>query len=431
MADRGLFSLANFLVSLLLARWLSEAAYGSFALALAVFLLAGGLHGGWVTEPMLVYGSSRYRRRFRAYLGFVLRRHAVFSLWTVVIGLALTVVTLLLGPSGAASALLVATLATPWILLQWLGRLACYSSVGPRRATLAGGAQLVLILAGLAGLRMFGELSTESAFALLGVAGGLTGLALVSSLRPRFAATAELGSDVLLLHQRYGGWAGATGLLTWIPGQAYYVILPAAGAMAAAGNLRALMNLVLPLMQGYVAVSTVLITTLARARLQSEARFPRIVRDATVLLLLGAAGYAAFLLWLGPAAMRLVYDGRYDHLSGLLPLVAVIPVLGIGATVLSPALRALELPDRVFLAYATSTAVALTLGLWLTIRFEVAGAAIALAASTASTTGVLAWLYARTVSTRSSYGARDSGASAGSVDVEVGKGSTTMNSTPE
>lgn len=434
VADRGLFSLANFLVSLLLARWLSESAYGSFALALAVFLLAGALHGGWVTEPLLVFGSSRYRERFGSYLGFVLRRHAVFSLWTVLAGLMLAGAAMLLGRMAAATAVAVAALAAPWILLQWLARLACYSSVGPRRAAVAGAVQLLLILGGLAGLRRLGGLSTESAFVLLGITGGLTGLVLVASLRPRFRGTAGLGADVRALHRRYGGWAGATGLLTWIPGQVYYVVLPVAGATAAAGNLRALMNLVLPLMQGYVAISTVLTTALARARSRSPDRFRRIVRVAVLLLGAGAVLYAGMLVVAGPAVMHWLYEGRYDHLAWLLPLVGALPVLGIGATVIAPALRALERPDRVFVAYAVSTAVSLTLGLWLTVRFDVAGAALALAASTAVTTAVLAWILGRERSGMAGYGASvvpPVESSTEGAERSVPVGSTTMNASPE
>lgn len=76
MTDQALFAGANFLVSILLARWLKPAAYGAFSLAYAIFLLLGTVHTGLWTEPMLVYGSGRYRENFPAYQQILLRHHS-------------------------------------------------------------------------------------------------------------------------------------------------------------------------------------------------------------------------------------------------------------------------------------------------------------------------------------------------------------------
>lgn len=387
LVDRGLFSASNFLVSLLLARWLSEAAYGSFALALAAFLLAGALHGGWITEPMLVYGPSRYKDRFAVYLGYLLRRHGRFSTWVVVSAVVLAAVAVPVAGNGAATTLIVAGVATPFILLQWLGRLACYASIGPRRAAFVGLLQIVLVLGGLMILRNADALSTPSAFALLGLVGGLLGAGLLYSFHPRRGSPDDLGADVDELHRSYGGWAAGTGLLTWIPGQVYYLVLSAAGAVAAAGNLRALINLVLPLQQSFAALSTVLTSSLARAR--TSGRLHSIVLRSLAGLSIVALGYAALLLLFGARVMHWLYAGRYDELAVFLPLVAWLPVVGVAAVVLVPALRALEQPNRVFVAYVASTLTSLSVGLWLTLEYGVGGAAVGQLLTTMVTAAVL------------------------------------------
>ncbi|MDR7400087.1 MAG: hypothetical protein QN144_12370, partial [Armatimonadota bacterium] len=61
VADQGLFSGANFVVNVLLARWLSPAEYGAFAVALSIFYLLAGFHSAVLTEPMMVFGAGRYR----------------------------------------------------------------------------------------------------------------------------------------------------------------------------------------------------------------------------------------------------------------------------------------------------------------------------------------------------------------------------------
>ena len=389
IADRALFSLSSFAVSLLLARWLSESAYGAFSMAFAVFLLAGGLHGGLLTEPMLVYGSGRLRDRFATYLGFLVRRQVAFGIVVTAAGLAIAATLAALGMKELSLVFVAGGIAAPWILLQWLGRLACYASVGPRRSALAGVAQLALVIGGLLALRASDTLTPVTAFLLLGLAGAAVGGMLIVSLRPVRVGADGIGFEAGELHRSYGRWAAGTAVLTWVPGQVYYLVLPLAGAVAAAGSLRALMNLVLPLMQVFVALSTVLTTALAR--LANSDRHARAVRLAGFGFLALAAAYALALTMFGAELLHWIYNGRYDANAGLLPLVAVLPVLGVGVTVFAPALRSLERPDRVFVAYLASTVVSLTLGLWITIEYGVVGSLLGLA-STTITTSLVLWL---------------------------------------
>jgi len=80
IADQGLFAGSNFLLNVLLARWLAPADYGAFALAYSVFWLFGVFHTAILTEPMLVFGPGKYRERFPEYLGILLRGHFALML---------------------------------------------------------------------------------------------------------------------------------------------------------------------------------------------------------------------------------------------------------------------------------------------------------------------------------------------------------------
>jgi len=59
--DQALFSGANFLVNILLARWLPPEDYGAFAVALSIYYLLLNLHTAVLTEPMMVFGAGKYR----------------------------------------------------------------------------------------------------------------------------------------------------------------------------------------------------------------------------------------------------------------------------------------------------------------------------------------------------------------------------------
>lgn len=75
VVDQGLSSGVNFLVNILLARWLPPKEYGAFAVALSVFYLLAAFHTAVLTEPMMVFGAGKCREHFRKYLGMLLYGH--------------------------------------------------------------------------------------------------------------------------------------------------------------------------------------------------------------------------------------------------------------------------------------------------------------------------------------------------------------------
>src|SRR5215208_612330 len=60
VVDQGLFTLTNFSLNILLARWLSPEEYGAFTVAFTLFLLFGALHIAVLIEPLLIFGPSTY-----------------------------------------------------------------------------------------------------------------------------------------------------------------------------------------------------------------------------------------------------------------------------------------------------------------------------------------------------------------------------------
>src|SRR5215831_14437571 len=85
MVDQGLISGSNFVVSIVLARWMSRDEYGSYALGFAIFLLAAQLHQSLLLEPMAVFGGSVYRNHVRYYVRALLHMHLLFALGIVLV----------------------------------------------------------------------------------------------------------------------------------------------------------------------------------------------------------------------------------------------------------------------------------------------------------------------------------------------------------
>src|SRR5438445_11830963 len=83
--DQGLISGSNFLIAVLLARWLPPEQYGAFALAFECFVLLYDVYNGLIIEPMSVLGSSTYKDCFREYLGVRLRMQMAAAFITVLL----------------------------------------------------------------------------------------------------------------------------------------------------------------------------------------------------------------------------------------------------------------------------------------------------------------------------------------------------------
>ena len=81
MVDQGLISGSNFLIGVLLARWLAPPQFGAYAVAFSLFLSVAMVHQALLLEPQRVFGPSLYQDKHREYLGILLCFHAAMALF--------------------------------------------------------------------------------------------------------------------------------------------------------------------------------------------------------------------------------------------------------------------------------------------------------------------------------------------------------------
>ena len=391
ITDRALFSLSNFAINLVLARWLSPHGYGAFTLAYAIFLLLGAGHTSFLSDPMLVFGAGAYQDRWPAYIRVLLRAHWAFSGAATLVLLITAVVIRLAGNSPLADALTALALATPFILLQWLLRLACYVRMEPHRAAYAGASYMLLVLCGIYVLDHQGWLSPATSLGLMGVASMASIIAIYRGLpKPGPAGREpELFHDVVARHWNYTRWIIGGNALAWIPQSTCYLLLPVHGGLPEAAALKALINLVMPLLQTYWALAGILVPALVRAR--GRASFRQIV---LVVLCLWSGGALLYWLLLGSfnrPVIHYLYNGRYDSDAGLLWIAGMIPLLCAGELMLNSVLRSREQPEQIFWASVLSSLCALSLGLILIFTSGVRGAVLALLCASITNIVAMAW----------------------------------------
>ena len=398
--DQGLFAGSNFIFAILLARWLSPDQLGSFAIGQSVLILLGTLHTGLITEPMLVFGSARHATHFPAYLSILLHAHWRLTGLASLLLVGAAVGFRLIAPLPLAGAFLGLAIASPFILFGWLARRACLCRLQPRWAATGGALYLLAQVTGTYMLWVAGLLSPFSGFVLMGGAGLVSGLWILGRLR-RASLSANvkgpLRREVLRDHWRYGRWSVPSSSLSWIPNNLYYILLPAFAGLDAAGALKAVSNLTMPIIYFNEGLSVLLLPALASAT-QAKAQINRLVAGSLTVFTGGSLLYGAFLVALRVPIIDWFYHGAYREVAPLVPILALLPISAAFSAVLGSSLRAFERPQHVFWAYVASSSVTVTFGIWAMATWGLTGAAVGLLLSSATTPaacGTFLWVARR------------------------------------
>ena len=400
ITDQGLFAGSNFILNILLARWLTPSEYGTFALAYSAFLLFAAFHSAAFIEPMLVFGPGRYCDKLDEYLGRLILGHFVLIL-PVSLLIALGGVLISHWSSNAVgTAFLGLALAVPFLLLMWLLRRAFYVELRPGWAMCGGALYLVVLVMSLFALRATNRLSTVSAFVIMSGAAALSSIFLVLLLHPHWISKPGgiESAEVTLGHWRYGRWSIAAAMVSWFPLNIYYLVLPVWAGLAGSAALRALMNLINPGIHILLALATLLLPILVRNRRDGGKKKVDRTMGVALLVFLSSTGLFSFGLWVFRSGIfRLLYSGKYQDagVNSLIFLLLALLATSFSAVV-GAGLMAAERPDLNFWSNAGAAIVTVAVGLPLAAFRGIEGSAEGLFLS-ASVTGLLMYLFYRRV----------------------------------
>jgi len=379
LLDQALFAGANFIVGLLLARWLEPKAYGAFSTAFSVFLLIGTLHTALWTEPMLVYGPGRFGLQFASYQKILLGYHWRFGVLISSGFLVLGAIFFALNQRELGVSFAGLAVAAPLVLYLWIARRGGYVLMEPRLVALGVGLYLVLYLGIAYILLRSALLGVFSAFATMGVAAFFSAQSVFWMLRGR-AKSEELvdAQEVRALHWWYGRWALLAGALSWVPGNVIFILLPLFEGLEQAAHIKALLILVMPAAQFNTAVSTLFLPLFVRAKARA-AGLKQVLGLAFAVQVGSALVYFLVLQAFADPLVQWLYGGKYSS-TGLVWL-AFTAVLTGATGVFANLLRALERPNQVAWIYACTAMVSLTLGVALVYGYGFAGAVASLVIS--------------------------------------------------
>src|SRR5262249_47763934 len=117
-------------------------------------------------------------------------------------------------------------------------------------------------------------------------------------------------------HWDYGRWALAGNVASWVPAYVFYPLLGTFSGMARAGELRALMNFVLPLFQAQAALSMLLIPYAARMCAQEGRReAATLAVKITLLSVTAAALYWGVVIPFRNPVFHFLYSDKYTAVA--------------------------------------------------------------------------------------------------------------------
>ena len=397
VTDQLLFSGSNFIVSILLARWMSYDTYGTFSFTYSVFMLLASVHNSLLLEPYTVIGSSEHRFHLKTYA----HRNAQLNLlWTAAVsGVSLVVAAaaFLAGHQMLGESLVGLSLAQGAILYFWYVRRKWYVNQKIGRYLIGTTVYLIAQLAFVWGLQQAALLTPLTAF--LGVAAA----ALLASAAARLSSEeSDVEPEPVNLRNiikenwTYGKWVLLASVLFWLTGQGYNVLTGSLLTLSDTAGLKALQNLVNPIIQVLAAFNLVFLPWISRHHAENGlGASNKYFLLYAFFVTLAALAYWIFLVVFSAPVFDLLYRGQYKEYIYLLPILAVIPIVSALSASWALGLRVLRQTRLLFWVDSVGAVFTITFGVLLVSQYGLGGAVVGSAVSSVSRLPVLAFLWRR------------------------------------
>lgn len=373
IVDQAIFSGANFLVGILLARWLSLNSFGMFSTGYSVFLFASALYTSIMTEPMLFFGSNVYKEHLSAYTTILKKAHWLLAL--LFAPLFFSALFFFTWDDGFfIYSLISVSVSAPFILYLWFARRVAYTILEPRLAVVGGGIYLSLYLIEVFSLYKLEILSPGSVFVAMGFGSLIASHILLSKIKLTNKSNVRIKlRDVLGLHWGYGRWASLASIFSWTLNNLVYLVLPMLISFDASAVFRAFYYLIMPVMQIGWALGGLFLP--AYARLREPSKLKRAVFLSAALLMLLALSYGLILFLWGYQIIGFIFPASYLEYSGLLKTIGFLPVFVVLGSVFNALLRSLNKTHLATWAYGVGAVSVLLVVYPFVVKFGVWGAA--------------------------------------------------------
>ncbi|MDO9547161.1 MAG: oligosaccharide flippase family protein [Pelolinea sp.] len=349
--DQAVYSGANFIFIVLLARWLEPKDFGAFSVTYAIFSIFYQLHNGFISEPMSVLGPASYSTNERSYLKIQTKLHFLFTFGAGFVYILVTFISrLVLQPmSNNNHHYIYLGLVIPFMLLPWFVRRTYYFLKKPHYAAFTSIAYAVFLFSLTFVFKSAILQKTETAYFIMATAGFAACILFLNLIRrAENQKLVKLGA-IIKQNWNYGKWIILTGFLVSIANQMQILVIGSVGGLEDAGIIRALQNFIQPMIVIISAISILVLPIFSAQFGKPEAaNFKRNGALITYVVFIISLIYGLFLWIFRLQLENLFYGSKYVDYVNLIPLISLVPIftaLSIGASVI---LRAIQKPQALF-----------------------------------------------------------------------------------
>ncbi len=396
LLDQGVFSGSNFVLNILLARWLYPEDYGAYAIGFAISFFFLQFLMSYMLEPMGVLGPSSYGGSLEDYLAAQLRLYFVLMM---PLGFLLSLVVYFYMQSGAnpfvCNILITLGIVLPFLQLPWMLRRTFYVMGTP--AVSAKGSLIYALSLALAVYvaRHFDVLTGPSAVIVVALSGLLAGAFLARQLGWTAIARALVPiRNVFMENWAFGKWLLLSALLIPIGGQAHIFLSGGLLSIRDAGVVNAMQTLSQPMTLSITAINALVTPSLAADYAKADlVSFKKKAFSMTVILTLLASFFELFLFLFRIPLEAIVYGGKFSDHAGLIPIWGLTPLIMATVSGLQCSLQAAKRPYAMLLACLFWVPITLGLGTILTLHWGLLGSAVSTVIGYLVLAAILAFLY--------------------------------------
>lgn len=328
--DQSVFSSANFVSSLLLARWLDAKQFGEFAIGFTILILFMQIYTSFILEPIGILGPSNYSDRLVPYL----RRHVnlLFAL-TVPVAILLAIIVVIISrlyesPS-MLQTLFYSLLGLPLILFPLLMRRIFYVLQKPGFASLGSVVYFLGLMGSLFVIKGVGKLTGTTGVLLVLCASLGSGLVMLFFLKNQQEDSRNIDIKSIFVEAwLFGRWLIASGVLIGLATQSQVYLSGMLSRLEDAGVIRILQTYIQPMMLVSTALSA-LVTPLIASDFAAGAYAS--MRKKMLLFMLvfgGLAGiYEICLIIWGESISAVLFANKYLMPKSQIATWGILPII--------------------------------------------------------------------------------------------------------
>jgi O-antigen/teichoic acid export membrane protein len=371
LADQALASGVNFLTLILVARSVSPASFGFFALVFTLLQSLSALQLALVTRPHNVIGAGLQGAEYVRFTTTTSAYQLAFSTTAAILlagGAAIA-------RSAGAGSTTIFFIAAPTLVawqLQELGRRVLYTErrlgAALTNDVLSYGAQAVLLIV----LQHAGRLNATSALVVIGATSAVAAVVVAWQLRRSLGRSVDRRS--FRETWRFGKWLGAAEVAYWFESQYYVYLAAALIGPAASGAVKAGQTLLGPVSVFLAFFVNYLPIRFARRLIGGAPdELGRQLKLGFRMTVPPVAAYAVLAGIFAPWLLEAVYGKAYVGYASVVRLFAVYYVLLSVSDVVVASLSARQRTRRVFLGHIVGALVSVACGWALLEVFGAAG----------------------------------------------------------